>query len=94
MSVDSPIYYNKRVNMEQYEIHYGNIYKYNLDEVFTNTHKKLRWQPEKTIELFEELIEEYADELTMVDDEYSRASIQSTIKLIKCYIEFLEGSLI
>ena len=51
------------------------------------------WSAMKSIELFEELLDEQYDELSFADDEFDRSYITSKIRLIKCYIEFLEGSL-
>ena len=93
MSSDSPINYNKRPNMEQYTKQYGNIRGYKLDEIYTNIVKKNKWSTMKSIELFEELMDEQYDELSFADDEFDRSYITSKIRLIKCYIEFLEGSL-
>jgi len=93
MNIDSPLHLKKKPNMEYYTKHYGNIHAYKLDEIYTNVVTKHKWSLLKCIELFEELLDEYYEEMTFVDDEYSRASIRSKIKSIKCYIEFLEGSL-
>lgn len=93
MSVDSPFNFKKKPTMEQYTKQYGNIHAYKLDEIYTNVVTKQKWSLLKCIELFEELLDEYYEEKSFIDDEYARANIQSKIKSIKCYIEFLEGSL-
>ena len=93
MNIDSPLQLKKKPIMEQYTKQYGNIHAYKLDEIYINVVTKQKWSLLKCIELFEEMLDEYYEEITFVDDDYTRLNIQSKIKSIKCYIEFLEGSL-
>ena len=93
MNIDSPLHLKKQPNMEYYTKQYGNIHAYKLDEIYTNVVTKHKWSILKCIDLFEELLDECYEEITIVDNEYVRLDIQSKIKSIKCYIEFLESSL-
>ena len=95
MNSDSPSnILSKHPRMNEYNKEFGNIFTYNLDQIYINVFKLKKWSPLKTIELFEELSDEYVDELSYVDDEFDRLHIKTKIKMIKCYIDLLEGSMV
>lgn len=76
--------------MNEFTTLYGNIYAYNLDEIYRKAFHDQKWHPLKTIGLFEELETDLESELHMTDDPYTDWYIRDKLKMIARYIEVLE----
>lgn len=80
--------------MEEYNAVFGNVFNYPLNKVYCNTLNILKWKPIKVINLFDDMIEVYEDDLTLIDNEYDRYIIHNRITMIKKYISCMEGLMV
>ena len=62
--------------IEEYNKTYNNIYSYNLDEIYVNVYKNLKWSQLKVIELFEDLFGQYDSMLIISNDDYDKNNIK------------------
>ena len=80
--------------IDEYECIYGDIYQYELHEVYRNIYRVEKWSVEKCIELFEQLKDEYSVSILYCTSESMNYYYHNKINYICDYIEGLESELL